>query len=499
MGSDFNVVADSLVFNPAEKMDREPQDLLLEMLEAHHYWYQDVHDTSELGRAVDDEDDERVQKLRDLERGLVADSDDSSSDDGSGESEDANEQELREEQEEAKEALARQGEQWAIMNSLSARVGSISSNKQSLAGVITRAVAAALQAKYTRKLTCRRIEDGTSIRLRIHKLHYARYGRYLSADAAESFARNEKRIRLQDEEGTTITDVVVRQGQSQLELELDAQLRGKFPLEEGKKLMFKHSITGMLTGLAYTTVQDSHTYIVTTSEEDDINLSSGEWPADASGALATGQGPRNEEFFTTFPDCVVLQNLRKQLENQQGLLSMTVSEKNVGRGAILEADLESEDALTESTLNDYPEDYVEEVELYNQLELVYEPVTTFRDHLESTMVQLIRKRLPNLMLETLSARQLMSLLSNVGRGAILEADLESEDALTESTLNDYPEDYVEEVELYNQLELVYEPVTTFRDHLESTMVQLIRKCLPNLMLETLSARQRMSLLSVNEP
>eukprot|EP01064_Diplonema_japonicum_P019625 TRINITY_DN2836_c1_g1_i1.p1 TRINITY_DN2836_c1_g1~~TRINITY_DN2836_c1_g1_i1.p1 ORF type:complete len:1203 (+),score=190.05 TRINITY_DN2836_c1_g1_i1:45-3653(+) len=407
-GNDFNTVMQTLVDEPSDKMERERQDTLLELLESHYYWNQEVRGIAQVGQTlVDYDDDPRVYILREIAISKMNDSDNGSMTASSSHTEeDDNEQELKDEQEVAAHAVIRKEEQKRVMKDVIARVSSITSNKKSLEQVINRAAATALKSRMVRRKVIARFEQGTPCKIRAHQLIGARYGRYIT-DVLQ-IPQQSKKILLSNGKDTTEW-VTITQGTS--EEEYLSELRFNFDISEGKECIVKHSISGEIVHLYYELVIEKETYIVTEGPGEAPNWQDGEWSRAPDGSLLPTQGPKTGVWNCTVPDHIVFANIQKIMDQHNGLLKLaSVEDAIIAGGRDIDNEMLSEPTCSESTVHEYPLDHIEEVGCYNQLELIYEPTTIFREHLESKLIQLIRKRLPTLMLETLSTQQLMTLL-----------------------------------------------------------------------------------------
>ena len=67
-GGDFEVATKSFVLGPAEKMDREPRELMQMLVESHHYWFNEALQLAEFGDPEDhhEENEEKLQMIKDM-------------------------------------------------------------------------------------------------------------------------------------------------------------------------------------------------------------------------------------------------------------------------------------------------------------------------------------------------------------------------------------------------------------------------------------------------
>eukprot|EP01059_Diplonema_ambulator_P035256 TRINITY_DN8228_c0_g1_i1.p1 TRINITY_DN8228_c0_g1~~TRINITY_DN8228_c0_g1_i1.p1 ORF type:complete len:1105 (+),score=242.64 TRINITY_DN8228_c0_g1_i1:127-3441(+) len=397
-GGDFNVVMKTLVYEPSDKMEREKQETLLELLEVHYYWAHDIRGIAEVGYHDDYEDDERGEMLRKMMND--EEDDDAVSLDDSVEPSADEEEELREEQRLIRDARERRLEQHRIMKELEHYIVKITSNKKSLETVISRAATNALKSRMVRRKTVVRIEQGNFCKIRVHKLIAARYGRYLTQDEIETRQPVKKKVTLVN--GGREDKVTVTQGWS--EEKYLARARYLFDLDERKDCVVKDAM-GNVVHLYCDEVVEGGVYTVEEGTGVAVDWRR-EWEE------SKDQMGRDEESWKcTIPDHIVMERLQTILDEKNGLLKFTVEDGLISGGSPIEDELRSIATCSESTINDYPEDHIEEIGNFSQLELIYEPTTVFREHLETLLIQMISKRLPSLMLETLTTQQLMTLLN----------------------------------------------------------------------------------------
>ena len=425
VGRDFDTCMAELVMRPAEKMERDPQDLLMEMMETHHYWYRDICDVAEFGWAgaylllifffsfvtnytilliaitgnIDLEDDDRVQQLKDLAR---ADDDLYDDDDDEVEMAEVDSQdELEEEEAQKKLARDRLSVQVGQMDDVIRRVASVTSNKKNIEDVINSAASAALASRMVRTTVCQRFEEGELCKIRMHELVSARYGRYIFEDRDY-----ESPIRIIVKNSFHREVVKVYKGASESAIYKE-QIRPNFGIEPGVQCTLIDR-NGRDIRLVYRLLSENEEYTLIEGSDVVPDWGTIDWIKGDDGRPDIGQGPKAGEWRSTVPEHLVFEKVKREMATKSGMLKFIVEDKYFG----CEEDTEVMDDDLEShpTVHEYADDHVEEVNCFSQLELIYQPTTIFREHLENVLIYVIRKRLPNLMLNTLTTQELMTLL-----------------------------------------------------------------------------------------
>ena len=326
--------------------------------------------------------------------------------------------------------MKRNQEQDKVMKDILARASLIHSNKQQIQDVMSRAVMSALQSRMARTRRIVRFEQGTLANLRVHRLIAARYGRYLPANAQQAhWATTSKEITVyinrnpsepfaptptptpenEDTEQPNEATITVTKGAS----EADTLMRARTALGLSRstpiRVWKKKGDEEKETTLSESEVRVGERYRVEVAEgREVVDWVETEW--------TRGQGAVQGEWRATVPEHAVLGALRRNLVDNHGTLRLPVEDFVLGDHTNSD-DIGHFSVCSESTINDYPDDYVEAIRCYSQLEVIYEPVTLFREHMENTMFDMIRKSLPNLMLSTLTTQQLMSLLESKVKGS----------------------------------------------------------------------------------
>eukprot|EP01065_Artemidia_motanka_P040485 TRINITY_DN5089_c2_g1_i4.p1 TRINITY_DN5089_c2_g1~~TRINITY_DN5089_c2_g1_i4.p1 ORF type:complete len:1496 (+),score=510.55 TRINITY_DN5089_c2_g1_i4:117-4604(+) len=199
-GNDFDKMFELLVEKPAESMELNVPDLLLSLLERHHYWHLEMSEVAEFMSALEFETQARA-KQEAVDNMLQAemhkhygDEDEEDGDEGGDDGEMDEEEEAEEKEKQiVVDAKARLTEALDLAGTLQERANVVadSSNRGEIGLAIEDAVARALHTRTERRQVIDRFESGSILRgLRIHTdddgrlagLKRARFGRYIKPD-----------------------------------------------------------------------------------------------------------------------------------------------------------------------------------------------------------------------------------------------------------------------------------------------------------------------------
>eukprot|EP01062_Namystynia_karyoxenos_P066368 TRINITY_DN60316_c0_g1_i1.p1 TRINITY_DN60316_c0_g1~~TRINITY_DN60316_c0_g1_i1.p1 ORF type:complete len:1559 (+),score=632.37 TRINITY_DN60316_c0_g1_i1:128-4804(+) len=199
-GEDWEKLYDALIERPADKMELNTRDVLLELLERHHYWSREMSEVAEFmshieycvqAREKQEQIDNMMQREQEMAYGEEEEKSESSGDgpDESSEEEEAEEKERLI----VREATERIAEAKRAVHNLekNARSIALTSNREEMHNTIQQAISKALQGRTQRQQVVDRYESGAQIRgLRVHTnedgrlvgLKAARFGRYIKPE-----------------------------------------------------------------------------------------------------------------------------------------------------------------------------------------------------------------------------------------------------------------------------------------------------------------------------
>ena len=479
-GHDLEPVVQRFVVEAAEAMELEPRDLLVAMMESHHYWYRHARAVAQFGDPELRYEEDEVKKeviagmaSRRAAAAAGAGSDDEDSDDASdGEgsvisaSSSALEGPMDEQREDDKvreEGRRRLDEQEKVMGEVLRSAGQISSKKRQIQAVMTQAVVSGLRSRLARQERLARFEQGgAAAGLRVHRLVAARYGRYvdpatLATDTLPVLVRRPPR---------TVLEGGVRPGGVTIEL----------PPKEYSVRRFACPADTLMEVKELLGIPRSQGVVVKPSASGGgggggaTPLTPFDYGAASALQQIAGRGAAPVVYDVAEADAPVVDWAAAAATLP--VVSATAGGEGGGGGGGGGGAAGGGAAAAAAAAAEAQQQKHQRTRVWRETMPEDEVFAAVQEHLAKNGGRL-RTTVDGLFG---AAGEMLDQVTNV------------------STENEYEASVVEVEDVLSQLELVYEPVTLFREHMETTMHEMIRKRLPNIMLETFTTQQLMALL-----